>query len=467
MTKLPRVAAPFSSVLAGSLLLAGCAAEPQDEAAPPPADRGAHAGVGSFVMHVQPQARRVDVRRLPDDLVGPARYNPQNLQSLPIVSDSSTGTGPDSSVELATTSVTDTFGKGLSGTCPAGSFCGDVQFTHFYRGLNLSAVYAQVTAITDSSGTIDTKHAVTNGVASTPFGLDVSLGAWAYTTSPGSLAYGAGSTKSWVFNNPDDADFYVYLDVKAALFPTLWFGKTGLTTTAQPVAGTPFTVHYEYARNTGCGSATNYVWNGWVKATNIDAQHFSFQNVATDTFFDVEVATPFVGGMDLWFNKDALGGTSCTSWDGGNNFNVGIANPLPAIHFGGPNSAVNPYNTVAWNVYRDTGVVGGAKITVDYEPDRIACLTLDRYRRLPAGTFIKMGYAFDGSNAYTEVAMTGKPAGIPTGSGAATRDLISPPTISIPSGSHSMKVYFYTNASTCSNGSNYDSNFSNNFQFSY
>lgn len=466
MTKPSRSAAlPLAAGLFSLLpLLPGCAAGDTEGDDPAAAPAGPHRSVGSFVMRVQPSAKRAEIRRLPAGQAARGLLSPQAFTSLPIVSDGVTGSGPANTVELATLSVEDTYGQAASATCPAGSFCGDVQFMHFFSGLNLSAVYVQITAITDANGNLETTHKAVNGVSSTPFGIDVSLGAWQHTALPGTLAASAGATKTWAFNNPDDADFYVYLDARAALYPTLWFGKTGITPTAPIVAGEPFTLHYEYARNTGCSGAQSYAWNGFLKAGNIDAHQVSFANQTGDTFFDVEMTAPFGGGMDMWFNKDT---GSCQSWDsnGNSNYNVGITTPLPALHFGGPDTAYNPYWTTNWNVYADTGVTGGAAVTVDYELDRNTCThaALDAYGRIPAGTSLQMFYSFDGGS-FTGVSMLGTPYGVPTAGNGVTGQMLVPPTINIPSGSHSMTVYFYGAGPGCTN---YDSSGGSNYTFYY
>jgi hypothetical protein len=446
------------------LALTGCSGSDTAEggpaapsaALPPPG----HQNVGSFVMHVQPKANRIDLRRLPPQLEGEPRIGPENFNNLPIVSDGTTGSGPANTTELATLSTTDTYNSGASGSCPANSYCGDVQLMHFYSGLNLSAVYVQVTAITTTSGQNDTTHKVTNGVSSTPFGIGVSLGAWQYTSLPGSLAASTGSTKTWAFANPDDADFYVYLNVLASYYPMLWFDTAGITQTASLVAGQPAVVHYNYARNGNC-RGNNWSMQGYLKGANIDIHTTSWTGSSTATYFDQIFTMPFGSGVAFWF--DNTDSTGCNKYDSNNsaNFNYPITGSTPAIHFSGPSTSTSPYPSSNWNVYADSGVKGGATITVDYELDRIQCMTLDQYGRVAAGTHVNMGYTFDSTGVWNTVSMVGTVYGDPQGG-----QILVPPAISIPSGSHKLTVYFSSDAPSCGSGG-YDSNFGNNYVFNY
>jgi hypothetical protein len=114
MTKLSRTGVSLASIALSAFVLAGCAGDAADGGAPPAAPKlpapGAHARVGSFVMKVRPKQRRVELVRLPPELVGEAGLlHPENLDNLPIVSDGVAGSGPDNTVEL----VTDPMSLGL------------------------------------------------------------------------------------------------------------------------------------------------------------------------------------------------------------------------------------------------------------------------------------------------------------------------------------------------------------------
>ncbi|MFT3768105.1 MAG: DUF6209 family protein [Minicystis sp.] len=462
MTKLTRAAAPLCSIFTGALLLAGCAVDAADEAPiaePPAAD--AHAQVGSFVMHVRPRESRVEVRRLPAEVTGPARFSPQNFDSLPIVSDDVAGSGPDYTVELATTSVTDTYNAGASGSCPAASFCGDVQLTHFYRGLGLSAVYVQVTAITDANGAVDSTHKVTNGITSNPFGIDVSLGTWQYTTLPSSLAYGTGATKTWAFANPDDKDFYVYLDVKAALYPMIWWNTSGPVQTAPLVGGQPAIIHYNYARNGAC-RGTNWIMNGFFRGSYSADHQVSFTGSASDTYFDLHITTPFgsANGDEHWFNNTDQGG--CQSWDsnGGANWKyTPTSASQTTIHFKDPTK----YGWTPSPAQGSTLSAAGSKVTVSFEPRRIAC-NLDRYDRIPAGTTLEMGYMFNyngGTVAYVD--LTALPYGVPGTINGASGRMYMPASITVPAGTTALSVWFKSTGPN--NCLNWDSNNSSNYNF--
>jgi hypothetical protein len=191
------------------LLLAGCAADP-----PPP--RGEV--LAEVVARVSPREKRLTFER-----PGAPGFAPQSVDTLPIVADGVAGSGPANTVELVTTSIGDTF---AGDTCPGvprgqGAFCADVTLGQFY-GQPLDHVFVQITSIADTAGRPFPGHA---SIDSDPaeLGLDASLGLWKYT-SPGAATPGTvgaapdnSASRSWVFANPDDADWVMGLRVLASL----------------------------------------------------------------------------------------------------------------------------------------------------------------------------------------------------------------------------------------------------------
>jgi hypothetical protein len=476
MTKLHGVARCLSSILLASSALAGCAGDGGGDGAPPapppvaePAAPGAHVVVGSYVAHMRPRENRIEISRVRTELAGaePGKLTPQGLTSASIVSNSVAGSGPGNTVELDTISTTDTYGSSVAvGSCPAGAFCGDVTLTHFFPGLNLSAVYAQITGIADSSANVLHNHNAVNGVSSTPFGLDLTYGAWSYTASMGTLGSNVGATKTWAFANPDDSDFYIYLDVYAALYPMLWFDTAangGITQTAPLVAGQPAIVHYMYARNSAC-RGSSWSMQGYLKGANIDVHTTSWPGVAADTYFDQHMIMPFGTGVGFWFNNTDSG---CNVYDsnGGANYNYGVSNVTPTLHFTGPNASTSPYSTSNWAWFSDSALHGGLTVSVDYEMDRVLCGSLDRYGRVPAGTTVLMHTSFDNGAFDAGVSLVGLPYDVPSALNGSSGQVYVPPQISIPAGSHKTSLYFEsTGPGACHN---YDSNFSNNYVFTY
>ena len=451
--------APLLGTIVVAAPLAGCTAGAPDEDAPVPPRPGAHRVLGSFVMHVQPEQRRATIRRLPStsgtsgtSRAAP-RLSPQHLDSLPIVADDVAGSGPDYTVELVTdqdpSRLVNTYQLPASGNCPAGSWCADVTFTHFYPGLDLSAVYVQITGIVDPNGDVDHLHDAKNGVTSTPFGLDLGHGAWLYTSPLETLAQGATPKLTWAFDNPDNQDYYVYLDAKAALYPMLWFDAGGVTQTAPLVAGKPAILHYAYARNTAC-RGDDWIMNGFLKGYNVDIHQTSFPGSAADTYFDVHMMMPFGPGVDFWFNNED--GTGCQAWDsnGGVNFNYAVDDTNTRIHFAGPAANVTPYWSPAWQVYADSGVHAGVTIGVDYEIDRVLCGSLDRYGRVPLGVDVTMHYRYDSKDGpYTAIPLLGLPHGVPGTIGGSSGRLYMPPALDLPPGASQLWVYFDSTGPNC------------------
>lgn len=471
MTKLPGAGGSLFTIALASLALAGCAGEGTGEGPPPapppigePPAPGAHAVVGTYVMHIQPRKNTMELYPLRGPVApsGP-QVGTQGLTNASIVADGMASSGPNYTVELNTTSTTDTFTGGATASCPAGAFCGDVTFTHFFPGLNLSAVYAQITGIADSGGNLLTNHNALNGVGSTPFGLDLKYGAWSYTGSLATMAYGAGATQTWAFTNPDDSDFYVYLRVYAALYPMMWFDTTGITQTAPLIPGQPAIVHYMYAKNGGC-RGSNWAMQGYLKGFNIDKHTTSYVGLATDTYFDQQVILPFGPGLDFWFDNTDSGGCLSKDDNSGNRYNYSMAAASPAIHFAGPNAAAPPYYTGNWNVSNDSGVKAGSTITVDYEVNRAACIKVDRYGRVPSASSLTMWYRYDTKGgSYTPVNMLGLPYDVPSSINGVSGQVFVPPSIALASGHSTLWVYFeYDDGAGCHN---YDSSNGSNYSF--
>jgi hypothetical protein len=237
--------------------MSGCAGV---ESEPAPVDQGsARPGtqaLGQFLMHVQPGAKKITMHRLSSaalDLekahgpgLAPQAMIDANLQQ-DSVSGSNGGSTTNSSVELVTGWVGDSFGAGAIATgcatgaspcCPAGSFCADVALNSFWT-VPLNFTYAVVSSIFDSSGTTLSKYNAVNSDNANHTGLSSSFGLWMYQTAGNTLAshgsfpsstsgYGQGAqgvmlpgvangaTRTWQFANPDDGDFYVRLGVQAA-----------------------------------------------------------------------------------------------------------------------------------------------------------------------------------------------------------------------------------------------------------
>jgi hypothetical protein len=451
-----------------ALALAGCAGESApSQAAPPLAMRPAgtpRAVIGSYVAHLRPKARTLTFERLdtapvlPAGAPGPA---PQNETSLQIVQDGVAGSGPADSVELVTNSV------GTDAQCPSGyqsnSFCGNVTLRHFYP-IGLSAVYVQVTAIKDDSGNALSGHSGMNSDAAA-FGLDNSLGLWEHGAAgmPMSGMLGLSpdnaGTRDWVFANPDDADINVVLNVVASYYPTLWFSSSGTITQTAPLnAGQPATIHYEYARNTKCRGFA-WVMNGFFNGPNTYNHTVTFTGNATDTYFDVDIATPF-GTPSFWFNNTDDGG--CQNWDsnGGANFGFGAAqNPTAdaILHFQPPSN---------WTPWVEGTVRAGGTFAVDYALKRLQCWNPDSYDRVPSVETMQMGYMFNNNGATaTYVPLTGNGYGVPSSVNGSAGSLQVSPTISIPAGTTDLAVWFHSTdtSPTCDN---YDSNSSANYHFS-
>jgi hypothetical protein len=238
----------FAASFATGLLL-GCAAPP--EAPPPP--RGTV--VTEALARLSPRGHALTIAPAP----GAPGLSPQSVDTVPLVQDGTPGSGPASTVELVTNSVSDTF---AGGTCPGvapgvKAFCGNITLNSFFPR-PLGHVFVQVTGISDVNFQPLAGH---GGINPDPaaLGLDPSLGLWAYT-APGAAAPGVlgvapdnGGARDWVFANPDDADTYASLRVVASLsyasytraaaslpFVDACAGGTQLGTTLTSVADLPF-----------------------------------------------------------------------------------------------------------------------------------------------------------------------------------------------------------------------------------
>lgn len=180
---------------------------------------------GDFIAHVSPKSRTITfekVGKAPAGKTAPG-FRAQDLNgsadSLNIESDDVEGSGSTNTVELVTNSV------GFDTDCPPGfqskTFCGNVTLRHFYPR-SLSHVYVQATRMWDTNGNDLTGHSALNSDAS-EFGLNNGIGLWQYSNEAaasagvlGAAPYNHG-TRDWVFQNPDDADWYIYLKVVAGM----------------------------------------------------------------------------------------------------------------------------------------------------------------------------------------------------------------------------------------------------------
>lgn len=204
------------------LTLAGCAgAGSAPDAIESPLPEGARV-LGEFVARVSPKDRTIAIRRAPQaDRAGAGGpgLSAQDLSDLDVVADGVPGSGPGSTVELVTNSVS------FDDDCPPGfqtdTFCASVTLNHFFDR-SLSNTFVQVTSVQDTEGHDLAGHAGVGGDAS-QLGLDASQGLWEYTaassTTPGMLGQSPhnGATRDWTFANPDGADTSIGLRVVSSL----------------------------------------------------------------------------------------------------------------------------------------------------------------------------------------------------------------------------------------------------------
>ncbi|APR85411.1 Hypothetical protein A7982_10760 [Minicystis rosea] len=207
---------------AGSLLsiscALGCSADP-----PPPAPPARGTVVAEMVAHARPRLRSMTFSKAGAHASSAApALGAQSLDDLPIVQDGNPGSGPDSSVELVTNTVGDTFmGDSCPGVAPGSkAFCANVTLNHFYPR-PLSNVFVQVTSILDGNlQPLDAHEAWISDPAA--MGLGNGLGLWSYGApgaAPGVLGVSPdnGGSRDWVFQNPDDADTVMAFRVVSSL----------------------------------------------------------------------------------------------------------------------------------------------------------------------------------------------------------------------------------------------------------
>jgi hypothetical protein len=214
---------------------------------------------GEFVAHLSPKNHSFTIERVSQPRAYGPTLEPQSLDSLPILNDGTSGSGPANSVELDTTAYNDNY----PGTP---TFDAMVDLRHFYSR-SFANVYVYVSSITDTSGNALANHDAINSDAS-QFGLSNAHGLWQYTASgaaPGVLAkspFNVG-TRQWIFANPDDAD----TNITFVVYGSLGFGSysedfsgatyidacTGGTTSAatQVVTTIPFDFTMFNTNNTG------------------------------------------------------------------------------------------------------------------------------------------------------------------------------------------------------------------------
>jgi hypothetical protein len=198
--------------------LVGCAAPDEPAAATLPPVHGQvlpnSIVFGEFIAHRSPKNHTLTFERVRSPQGYGANLEPQSLDQLPIISDGVSGSGPAGTVELVSANCVDNYPSVQTFQC-------DVTLRHFYSR-SFANVFAQVTAITDSSGNNLANHEATNSDSS-QYGLSAALGLWEYTadasTNPGVLAQSPNNagTRTWVFANPDDADDNVSIVVYGSL----------------------------------------------------------------------------------------------------------------------------------------------------------------------------------------------------------------------------------------------------------
>ncbi|MEP7124218.1 MAG: DUF6209 family protein [Byssovorax sp.] len=450
-----------TSVALLAVALAGCAGEAPcggdactglDPVAAAPAPVPARAGsvTADFRAHLQPGAKAITFERI-NGRSGAPGVRPQDLTDLTVTQNGVAGSGPANSVELVTNTV------GYNAECPAGyqtsSFCGNVTLRHFY-GLALSDVHVQVTKVTDAGNVVIAGHGGINNDPSL-HGLDASQGLWKYTSAGASSAGGVGrspdnqATRDWVFANPDDADTWIYLRVVASLYPTLWYNPGYTTTQSAPlIGGQPAIIHYDYSRLTTCrGSSWSMTaaFFGRDLGSNTHNHTMTFPGQVGDTSLDVAFAVPLAGDTAVYFHN--VDSTGCSDYDSSfsNNWHASSIDPSPVIHF-------NPSGFP----YAGGTLKAGGPITVDYDLLRLGgCGSVDPYDRLPAGNSATLYYRFD-AGAFTGVALTGSPYGVPAAINGSAGTLQVPPTITAPVGATYVEMYFQS-------GSCYDSNGGSNY----
>lgn len=219
---------------------AGCAGT---ETAPAPVETELGTGqqsMGEFIIHVSPSKRKMTIRRVSKELHdavvkdGPALH-PEAMTDVNLQQDNTPGSGPVDSVELVDGTTTDTYGAmaPVNG-CPINSFCADVTLNSFWsKTLNFTNV--EITSQYDANNMPITGHAATNSDVANigRTGLSSTYGLWQYQSpsvltklgSAGTSASAAqgvmlpgtanGATKTWIFANPDDANWTISLRVMA------------------------------------------------------------------------------------------------------------------------------------------------------------------------------------------------------------------------------------------------------------
>ena len=420
MTKNFRTVAGLVPVLLSVAWLAGCASSdgaspPSGPVAPLPAP-DAHSLVGSFVLKVRPSQHRAEMLRLPPGLFaadGTALVQPEDLDTLPIVADGVTGSGPAYTVELATneSSITDTYGTGATGDCPADGFCADVTFMHFYPGVDMSAVYVQV----DLNHGHERQRARRSRAAQRrrvhalrPRPLNRRLAVHAAPRLPRR----EHRVRAPLAVRQPRRRRHQHLPERGRRHLSDALVRHERHHADRLARRRP-------ARHRALRLCPQHrlprqrlVHAGVPEGRQHRHPHDELDG-GTSTYFDQHMVMPFGPGLDFWFNN--TDSTGCNAYDsnGGDNYNYGIDDSNVRIHFAGPNADEDPYWSTAWQVYADSGVTAGATVTVDYELDRVVCGGLDQYGRVPSGTTVTMYYSFDGGS-YTSVSLLGLPYDVPS-----------------------------------------------------
>lgn len=294
--------------------------------------------VGEYLLHVQPRAGKVTMHRLSASTVAAeARapgLTPQTLIDANIGNDgvtgSNSGSTTNSTVELVTGNIIDTYGTGTSGGCATNSFCADVTLNSFWVS-PLNFTYAQVTSIVDATGTPLSGHSGTNSDAPGRSTLSAaSLGLWQYETasvtaanhvssgSTGVMLNGVanGATRMWQFANRDDADTYVRIKVWGSTAPTNYtFGtRTGSYNSACTISAgdTQLPMRNIFTNTTATPQVQPYLLNAPFAVVNPFAfSYFGTTYAAgTDVNFSkwgqVTFGTATTGSANLPYNQSTM-----------------------------------------------------------------------------------------------------------------------------------------------------------------
>jgi hypothetical protein len=365
----------------GIAAFAGCSGA-ETSTIDPASEASGHQAVAHYVMHVQPKLRKATLHRLSAKAValldarGPGML-PQAVTDAVLTQDdvqgSNNGSTTNNTVELVTGNVYD-LDAANCGT--AASFCADVTLNSFWTK-TLNFTYAQVTAITDSSGQPLSGHGpISSGSYTTdtaPSGASSGLGGWLHTSDSLNASQFAGSktgamlpwgyngggsanggTRRWVFANPDDADTYIQLKV----WGTTTYTNYGLATASN-------------AADDGCtlnsgDNALNMTLNGVIKFPQPLHTNSTYQVAIPFAF--THYGTTYAANNQVSFNK----------WGnftfGATPDSTGTNTTLPSTS--APHPAVFPWwDANVWPSSIPTGTAGLCAKVTGTAPNRKAILT--------------------------------------------------------------------------------------------